>query len=78
MNQLLSAVRLTWSDQVSFNKLRDIVRLVPAVSCFMKFDANSSGSLTTDELRKIAKHLQDQKMPLRSKSRKAAARLMVS
>ena len=78
LNPLLSAVGLNWDGQVSFSKLMEMKELVPAVSCFMRYDVNSRGHLTNDELKRIAKDLEDHKVANKSRRRQAAAKLMVS
>lgn len=78
VNQLLNAVGLDWDDQVSFNKLKDMVKLVPAMCCFMKYDTNKSGSLSHDEVEKIAKDLVDSRLANKGRRRRATAKLLVS
>jgi Ca2+-binding EF-hand superfamily protein len=78
VNQLLEAVGLDWDSQVSFKKLMDMIKLVPAASAFMRYDTDSSGSLTREEVKVIAKQLQDSEIAHKGRKTRATLKLAVS
>jgi hypothetical protein len=58
VNQVLDAIGLDWDNQVSFNKLMEIVDLLPAVSSFMKYDTDSSGFITRAEVKAVVRDME--------------------